>query len=97
MKKTLDFAPELVFQKSIEGADYYQFRFNWLQKTINPMFPVVVGHKRGYILTVAEKDGKFYSNIQDEAGLDFSSNELEREKFVESWKQFITLMKKHAI
>ncbi len=56
------------------------------------MFPVVVGHARGYVLTVAESCDKFSINIRDEVGIDFTRGEFEREKFIESWKQFINLL-----
>jgi hypothetical protein len=88
----LPFAPELVYQHTIDGVNYYQFVFMWLHNETHPMFPVVVRHPRRYVLTVAETSDKFSINIRDEVGIEFSRGEFERERFTEYWKQIIGLL-----
>lgn len=88
----LSFAPELTFQTTINGVNYYQFPFHWLHSIAPPDFPIPVGHKRGYMLTVAENGDTLTANIRDEIGLDFSSTELPREEFAVAWVKFIKLL-----
>lgn len=88
----LSFAPELTYHSSIGDVNYYQFMFHWLHQEVHPMFPIPVGRPRRYILTVAEKGDKFFIQLRDEVGIEFSRGEFERAKFIESWKQFAALM-----
>lgn len=85
LKKHLDGAPELVFVKEINDVSYYQCSFRVMMP--NPFIPA-----DDYQITVAEDSERFYVNIRDQRGLDYSV-ESPKEDFLGQWKQMLTKLR----